>query len=115
MPQGKRGVPHDEWNSPFLKQFQLLPWRIGLLGFSAEKQLNVSKLFVSDAQNSNLTKFGQDGFHSFSVNLCILHTGAMTNINGKLKHGEPVLNESFAEFGVFLDVLLGLCREVEQY
>jgi hypothetical protein len=73
-----------------------------MLGLCAKEQLDVAKLFISDTHNANLPKFGQDGFHSFAMNLCILHAGTMAYIDGKLKHGEPVLNETLAEFGLFL-------------
>lgn len=98
-----------------LKQFQLLTRCISLLRFGAKKQLDVAKLLVSNAHNANLPEFWQDGFYSFAMNLCILHAGTMSHINGKLKHGEPVLDETLAEFGVFLDILLRLCGEVKQH
>ena len=102
MPLHERRISRFPRNPPFLKQLQLLTWGIGLLRLSAIKQLNVAKLLVSDAHNANLPEFGQDGFHTFAMNLCILHAGTMAHVDGKLKHGEPVLYESFAEFGLFL-------------
>ena len=113
MPLYERRLSRKRRIPPFLKQLQLLAWRIGMLGLCAKEQLNIAKLLVSDAHNANLPEFGQDGFHSFAMNLCILHAGTMAHIDGKLKHGEPVLYESFAEFGVFLDILLRLRWKVE--
>ena len=115
MPLHEREVSRFLRKPPFLKQLQLLARCIGLLGLGAKEQLNIAKLLVCDAYNAYLPEFGQDGFHSLAMNLCILHAGAMAHVDGKLKHGETVLNETFAKFGVFLDILLRFCREVEQH
>ena len=56
MLQRKGRILPKWWNSPFLKQFQLLTWCVGLLGFGAEEELNVAKLFVRDAHNTNLSE-----------------------------------------------------------
>ncbi len=46
--------------------------------------------------------------------LGILTTGAVAHINGKLKHGESVAHEFFAEVGVCLSLFLGIGRQVEK-
>ena len=80
----------SKWDSPFLKQFELLARRIGLLWLATEKQLYVAKLLVGDAQNADLAKFGKHGFHTPAVYFSILHAGTVTDVDGELKHGEAV-------------------------
>ena len=115
MLQRKRRVPLRRWNSPFLKQFQLLAWGIGLLRLGAIKQLYVAELLVGDAHDAYLAKLWQYGFYSLFMNFRILHAGTMTDIDGKLKHGEAILYQTLAEQRVFTDVFLRLCWQVEQY
>ena len=115
MLQRKGGISSSRWNSPFLKQFQLLAWGIGLLRLCAKEQLDVTKLFVCDAHDANLAKLRQNCFHPFSMHLCILHTGTMADVNGELEHGEAVLHETLSKLGVFTKVFLRFCRQVEQY
>lgn len=109
MPLHERRLSRKRRIPPFLKQLQLLTWSIGRLWLGTKKELYVTKLLVSDAHDSHLSEFWQHGFYPFAMNLCILHAGTMAHVDGKLKHGEPVLNKSLAEFGVFLDILLRLC------
>ena len=115
MPLQKRRIPWRIWNSPFLKQLQLLPWSIWELRLVAIEKLYVAELFVGDAHDADLAELWQHGFDPLAVNLCILHAGTVAHIDGELKHGEPILDEAFAEPGVFLDVLLRLSWQVEQY
>ena len=77
-------------NSRFLEQFKLLAWRIRDLWLIAIKQLYVSKLFVCYANYPNFPISWQKRFHSFFMNLCILQTCTMTNINRELKHGKSI-------------------------
>ena len=44
------------WDSPFLKEFELLAWRIRYLWLSAKKEFNIGELFVGYAHNTNFTK-----------------------------------------------------------
>ena len=95
-----------KWDSLFLKKFELLAWRIGLLGFCTEEQLNIAKLFVSDAHDANFSKFWQHGLHTFAMDLCIFHTGTMTHIDRELEHGEAILHQTFTEQSVLTYVFL---------
>ena len=56
MLQRKRRVPSERWDSPFLKQLQLLAWGIRQLGLGAIKQLNITELLIGDAHDSYLAK-----------------------------------------------------------
>ncbi len=104
-----------KWNPPFLKQLELLTWCIRCLGLASKIQFNVGELFVSNAYDTHFTKLRQYGLHTFTMNFGIFHTGTMADVDGKLEHGESILNETLPEFSIFLDIFLRLCREVEQY
>ena len=108
MLQRKRRVPSTRWDSPFLKEFQLLTRSIRLLRLGTKEQFDVAKLLVGNAHDTDLAEFRQNGFHPFAMHLSVLHAGAMTHVDRELKHGEAILDETLAELRVLLDVLLRL-------
>lgn len=79
-----------KWDSPFLKQLQLLPWSISEFRLVPVKKFNIAELFVGDTHKTDIAILRQKRFDTLFMNLGILHTGAMTDIDGKLKHRESV-------------------------
>ena len=108
--QEKRRVPSFGWDFPFLKELQLLTSSIRLMWLIAIKEFDVGKLFVSDTHDAHFPKLRQNGFHSFSVDFRILHTGTMPHIDGELKHRETVFLESLTKQVVFANVFLSAGR-----
>lgn len=98
-----------EWIPPFLKQLELLTWSIWNLWFGSKEKFDIAKLFISYTHNPYFAKLWQYCFYSFPMNFCIFHTGTMTDVDGKLEHGKAILNETFTELSVFLDIFFRLC------
>ena len=59
--------------------------------FVSIEQFDVPKLFIGDAENADFPKLWQKGLYPFAMNLCILHTGAMADVDGELEHGKTIL------------------------
>lgn len=102
-----------KWIPPFLKQLELLTWSIWNLWLGSKKKFNIAKLFISYTHNTHFSKLRQYGFHAFTMDFSIFHTGAMTDVDGELEHGKSILNETFSELSVFLDVFFRLSGKVE--
>ena len=103
----------EEWIPPFLKQLELLTWSIWNLWFGSKEKFDIAKLFISYTHNPHFSKLRQYGFYAFTMDFSIFHTGTMTHIDGELKHGESILNETLSEFSVFLDIFLRLSGKIE--
>ena len=101
-------------NYRFLKQLQLLNRLINLYLFATFKNLHISKLLVRDPENTDLTEWGHPFLDTCYMNICVLRTRAVTQINTELKHSEPVHQKLFAEQGILLPVFLGICRKVKE-
>lgn len=96
------------------KQLQLLSGSVHALWLLAVEYLYVSKLLIGDAEYPDLSVFWQEGFNSLDVNVGIFLTRTMTNVNGKLKHGETVFQQFLPELISRLTVFLRLSRQIEQ-
>ena len=96
-----------------LKQLQLLSGRIGKLWLGAVIQFDVAKLFVGDADDADISELWQKRFHTFFVYFGVFHTGAMANVDGKLKHRKTVFDEVFPKQGVGFLVLFRFSRQIE--
>ena len=57
-----------EWIPPFLKQLELLTWRIRNLWLTTKKQFNIAKLFICYTHNPHFAKLRQYGFESSGCN-----------------------------------------------
>ena len=79
------------------------------------EDFNFAKLFVGDGYDGHMTVFGQQCFDTSQMYVGILTAGTVAHIDGKLKHGESVAHEFFAELGSGMTLLLGVGREVEEY
>lgn len=79
------------------------------------ENLNITKLLVGYAENAHIAKFGQKRLYAFNVYRGILHAGAMTHIDRKLKHGEPVAAQVLTKKRIGFFVFLGVGRKVEKY
>ena len=97
------------------KQFQLLLRRLHLFLLFPDKKFNFPELFVGNAENSNLPKFGQKRFHPPDMHIRVLLAGAMPHINGELEHSEPVLHQLLSEIRRGLPLLFGLCRQIKKH
>ena len=98
-----------------LEEFELLAWGIGLYGLAGIENLHVGKLFIGDAEHAYMATFWQDGPYTPHVHLGVLHTGAVAQIDGELKHGEAILHDLLTECGSRLALALGLGRKVEKH
>ena len=97
------------------KQLQLLAWRVNRLWLAVAEDLHVAKLFVGDAHDANVTKFGHKRFHPLDVYLGIFPARAMPQIDGKLEHRKTVGHDALAEIGVGLPLFLRLRRQIEKH
>ena len=94
----------------FLKQFQLLSWRIGLLRLLSVVYFYFSKLLVRYSKNTNLTKFWKERFHTFHMNLHVFLTSTMAYVYRELGHRKAITLKIFTEVSMGLLVLFGLGR-----
>ena len=88
-------------NAGVLEQFQLLPWCVRLMRFSAIKELNVVELLICYTQNTNLAILGERVFHPFNMYFRILHASTMPQVDGELKHGEPISLQKVAKVSTY--------------
>ena len=98
-----------------LEQFQLLPRCVRLMRFSAIKELNVVELLICYTQNTNLAILGERLFHPFDMHFRILHASTMPQLDGELKHGEPISLQKVAKVYVSFLILLRFCWEIEKH
>lgn len=82
--------------------------------FLAIEKFDIAKLLVRNTENSDLPVFRKERFYSFYMYGGVLLTGTMTDIDGELKHGEPIALQIFAEFSRSLAVFLGFGGEIKQ-
>ena len=109
-----------EWDFFFLiicmlEQFQLLPRCVRLMRFSAIKELNVVELLICYTQNANLAILGERVFHPFNMYVRILHASTMPQVDGELKHGEPISLQKVAKVYICFLILLRFCWKVEKH
>lgn len=98
-----------------LEEFKLL---IGLGRFFllfTNKQLNVTKLLISDTKYAYIAIFGQDRLHTLDMHQSVFHAWTVTQIDGKLKHGEAITHDMLSEKGSVLALLDGLSRQVVEH
>ena len=98
-----------------LEQFQLLPRCVRLMRSSAIKELNVVELPISNTQNTNLTILGERVFHPFDMHFRILHASTMPQVDGELKHDEPISLQKVTKVYISFLILLRFCWKVEKY
>lgn len=97
----------------WLEKFKL-PWRRGdLLAHFSPKNTHPLELFVRERENTNLAVGRDMSFHALDVDGRVFFAGAVPGIDGKLHHGEPVLEETLAKFRVGLPRLLRIDGQVE--
>ena len=96
-----------------LEQFKLLTRRIDINNLFPIKQLNISKLFICYAHDSDLSILRQKRFNSFYMYGCILATGTMTDINGKLKHRKTITLQILPEIRIRFLVFLCFSRQIK--
>ena len=87
------------------KQLQLLARRVHCLRLAVAENLHFSKLFVGDAQNTDVAKLGHERLYPLDMHFGVLIAWAMSQINRKLEHCEAVSHDALAEFGVGLALL----------
>ena len=63
------------------EQFELDSFCFGRYRAFAFEDLYVSELFISYAENADAAAFGQYGFDSFDMHLCVVHAGAVSYIS----------------------------------
>ena len=97
------------------KQLQLLARRVHCLRLAVAENLHFSKLFVGDAQNTDVAKLGHERLYPLDMYLGILIAWAMSQINRKLEHREAVCHDALAEIGVGLTLFLRLRRQIEKH
>jgi len=97
------------------EKFQLLDGLRNSGFFSAIEDFHISKLFVSDPQDTHFPGFGQDAFDTLNMHIGILRTGTMAQIDRKLKHCKAILQELLPKEGILLPRPLGVGRQIEQY
>lgn len=98
-----------------LKQFQLLSGRIGALWFRSVENINVAKLFVGDTDDTDIPELGKKRLHPFFMHFGIFHTGAVADVDGKLKHRKAVFYQVFPKCGIGFFLLLRFGGQVKQY
>ena len=69
---------------------------------------------VGYAQNAYLAELGQNTLHPLYMDIGILRARAVAQINRELKHCETIGHQPLAEIGVYLLLLLGFGRQIEQ-
>ena len=97
------------------KQLQLLARRVHCFRLAVAENLHFSKLFVGDAQNTDVAKLGHERLYPLDMYLGILIAWAMSQINRKLEHCEAVSHNALAEIGVGLTLFLRLRRQIEKH
>ena len=97
------------------KQLQLLARGVHCLRLAVAENLHFSKLFVGDAQNTDVAKLGHERLYPLDMYLGILIAWAMSQINRKLEHREAVRHNALAEIGVGLTLFLRLRRQIEKH
>ena len=76
------GILYFTQNSDsFLEEFQLLIMSRRVFLFLSTKNLDITKLFVGDTKNTDITFWRHFLLYPFHVYLRIFHTGTMTKIN----------------------------------
>lgn len=98
--------------SAFLKKFKLLIGGICGHLFLTIKNLNISKLFIGYAHDSDVSAFRKQRFNSFYMYLRIVHTRTMSDVDRELEHGETIAHDVLTEFGSNLPVFLCFCRQI---
>ena len=98
-----------------LEQFQLMTIDDGRLRLFAIEKLNVGKLFVGDSKYANLAVFRHQGLDAANVYGCVLATGTMAHIDGKLEHREAVAHDVLAETRSILALFARRGGEIEEY
>lgn len=98
-----------------LKEFELYAWRSGWFLLPPMEQLDVPELLVGDGEQADFAKLGDKRTNPLKMDIGILGTGAMTDVDGKLKHDETIANQSLTEFGIPFAVFLGFGGEVEEH
>lgn len=109
-PTRKGGFCHSA-----LEQLQLLRSFSPFNLFLARKNFHLPELLVGDADYSNLPGGRQGGFGPFDVHFGILAGGAMTQIDGELKHRKAVGQELLTKIRVLLPLLFCFGRQVKKY
>lgn len=89
-----------------LKQFQLLIWSMYFFLFFPDKQFHIPKLFIGDTENSYLASGRKEAFNSFDMHIGVFPTGTVPQVNRKLKHSEPILNQFFAKIRINFPIFL---------
>ena len=97
------------------KQLQLLARRVHCLRLAVAENLHFSKLFVGDAQNTDVAKLGHERLHTLDMHFGVLIARTMSQINRKLEHREAVSHDALAEIGVGLTLFLRLRRQIEKH
>ena len=77
--------------------------------------MKVAKLFVGDAQNANFAELGKKWFNPIYVDFGIGRTGAVTDVDGELEHGESIIYQGFPKTGGSFSVGLGFGGQIEKY
>jgi hypothetical protein len=97
------------------EQFQLLHdmRKLGIL--SAPEKLHRGKLPVSYAHYPDIPIIRKQTLDSADVHIGILHRRALPQIDGKLKHGEPIAQKLLAKLGGTPALLLRLCRQIKEH
>ena len=89
------------------KQFKLYAGQGEGWGFLSEIQMKVAKLFVGDAQNANFAELGKKWFNPIYVDFGIGRTGAVTDVDGELEHGESIIYQGLPKTGGSFSVGFG--------
>ena len=93
----------------------MLAWGFGWQCFLIAEDFNFAKLFVGDGYDGHMTVFGQQCFDTPQMYVGILTAGTVAHIDGKLKHGESVAHQFFAEHGGGVTFPLCVGGKVEKY
>ena len=97
------------------KQLQLLARCVHCFRFTITENFHLTKLFVGNAQNPDVAKFGHERLYPLDMHFCVLITRTVPQINGKLEHRETVSHDALAKSGVCLTLFLRLRRQIEKH
>ncbi len=81
------------------KKFQLHTWHLWRSWSITYKSHHLAKLLVCNSKYANLSLRGNHSLDSFQVDISILLTGTMTDINRELEHDESITQECLAKIG----------------
>ena len=97
------------------KQLQLLARGVHCLRLAVAENFHFSKLFVGDAQNTDVAKLRHERFHPLDMHLGVFAARTMPQIDGKLEHSEAIRHDALAEIGVGLALLFRFRRQIEKH